>query len=226
VTPANSARRGAVADATLRAEPDPREGFYEPEEFIKFQQVARSIPRCKNFDGEVVADIVLFSYYSDWRLTECLRLHKDWIKVHEKIAVLPKSRSKNKKPRIFPLEGVVWEMVESRLSNANGDGLLFHRNGKAVRSIRKLCKTVCEIAEINSQYFFHNLRRSATTNLNRSGVDKETGKKITGHVTDAMYNQYNQASLNQLRGAMQKVQSYVDLSIQNQQVNSLVFCRR
>ena len=82
-------------------------------------------------------------------------------------------------------------MVQYRLDRANGDGLLFHRNGKAVKSIRRLCETVCEVAEIPEKSF-HDLRRSATTNLNRSGVDKETGKKITGHVTDAMYNQYNQ----------------------------------
>lgn len=41
-------------------------------------------------------------------------------------------------------------------------------------------------------------------------MDKETGKRITGHVPDAMYNQYNQASLDQLRGAIKKVQNYVD----------------
>jgi integrase len=153
----------------------------------------------KNFDGPLVADITLFSFYSGWRLREALHLHRDWIKVTERLAVLPKAHSKNKKPRIFPLEGCVWEMVDRRVQSANADGYLFHRSGKPVKSVRKLCKTVCEIAEINPEHFFHNLRRSATTLLNRSGVDKETGKRITGHVTDTLYNRYNQVSVEQLR---------------------------
>lgn len=203
----------------LLPEPDPRETYYEPEEFARFQAVARSIGRLKNYDGELVADITLFSFYSGWRLKEALNLSSDWIKVQERIAVLPKAWSKNKRPRIFPLEGDVWNMVERRLSTTNPDGLLFHRGGKPVKSIRKLCQTICELAELEPKSF-HDLRRSAATNLHRAGVEAETGKRITGHRTDALYHQYNVTSLEQLRSAVKKVQSYVDVSIQNKQVSS------
>jgi integrase len=81
----------------LLEEPDPREGYYELDEFLKFQEAARAIGRKKNFDGVVVADITLFSFYSGWRLKECLNLQKDWIHEKEQIAVLPKGFSKNKK---------------------------------------------------------------------------------------------------------------------------------
>jgi integrase len=68
-----------VPRITLLPEPDPREGYYEPEEFVRFQLVARSLGCRKNFDGPVVADITLFSYYSGWRLNECLNLRKGWM---------------------------------------------------------------------------------------------------------------------------------------------------
>src|SRR5215472_6555081 len=50
-----------------------------------------------------------------WRLKECLNLHKDWIKPREQIAVLPGKNHKNRKPKIFPLDGKLWEMIRHRL---------------------------------------------------------------------------------------------------------------
>ena len=195
----------------LYPEPEPREGHYEHDEFLKFQDACRQLGAGRNYDGEVTADIVLFAYYSGWRLRECLGLHKDWIKPQEKLAVLPRSKHKNKRPKIYPLEGKVWHMIERRLVHPSPDGLLFHRSGKPVRSIRRICSTVCDLAKIeNKEHFFHNLRRSCTTNLNRAGVDKETGKKITGHKTDTIYNNYNQHSIESVRNAVKQVEAYLD----------------
>jgi integrase len=89
----------------LYPEPEPREGHYEYEEFIKFQETARAICARKNFDGVVVADVVMFAYFSGWRLNECLRLNKDWIKVKERIVVLPASKHRNRKLKTLSVGG-------------------------------------------------------------------------------------------------------------------------
>jgi len=207
----------------LYPEPEPREGHYEHDEFLRWQDACRQMGAHKNYDGEVVADIVLFGYFSGWRLRECLGLHKDWIKPAEKLAVLPAAKHKNKRPKIYPLEGKVWQMVERRLANVSPQGLLFHRSGKPVKSIRRICATVCDLCEpkINSEHFFHNLRRSCTTNLNRAGVDKETGKKITGHLTDRVYHNYNQHTVDNLRSAIKSVEDYLEKSSIEKQVNGV-----
>ena len=199
-------------------EPEPREGHYEHDEFMRFQDACRQLGAHQNYDGEMTADIVMFGYYSGWRLRECLQLHKDWVRVQDKIVVLPKAKHKNKSPKIYPLEGKVWTMIEKRLEHASPDGMLFHRNGKPVKSIRRICATVCDIVKIDADHFFHNLRRSCTTNLNRAGVDKETGKKITGHKTDSVYNNYNQHTVESLRVAVRKVEEYLEITTIEKQV--------
>src|ERR1043165_5195699 len=46
----------------LFPEPEPREGHYEPEEYARWQAACRQLT-----NGEVIADIVMFAYYSGWR---------------------------------------------------------------------------------------------------------------------------------------------------------------
>lgn len=52
---------------------------------------------------------------------------------------------------------------------------------------------------------FHDLRRSAARNLIRSGVSRSVAMKITGHLTEAMFERYNITDEADLREAMQKV---------------------
>lgn len=194
----------------LFTEPEPREGHYEHDEFNRFQDIARALGARQNYDGPLVADIVLFGYYSGWRLRECLGLHKDWIRVKDRVVILPASKHKTKRPKVYPLEGKVWEMVERRLAAAAPSGLLFHRRNRPVKSIRRICMTICCTAKINSEHFFHNLRRSCTTNLDRAGVEQSTGMKITGHTTSKVYENYNQHSIERLRLAVRKVEEYLE----------------
>lgn len=173
-----------------------------------------------NFDGNVVADIVYFAYFSGWRLSECLGLHKDWIKIKERLVVLPGKKHKNKRPKVLPLDGEMWDMVEKRLAVASPDGFIFHRNGKRIKSIRRLCKTICDVVQIEPNHFFHNLRRSFRTNLGRAGVDDQTGMKLMGHKTLSVYNNYNQIDLERLRAALRMTQNTLDTPMGKTQANS------
>ena len=146
-------------------------------------------------------------------MNECLGLRREWIKTREQLAVLPAQKHKNKRAKILPLNGKLWDMIERRYLNASPDGFLFHRNGKEVKSIRRLCETTCEIAGLDSAHFFHNLRRSFRTNIGRAGIDDTTGMKLMGHTTKSVYDNYNQVGVE----AVKKVQKHLDNSIQEQQ---------
>jgi integrase len=209
----------SVPQIELFPEPPPREGHYEYEDFLKFQQVARAIGARKNFDGEVVADITLFAYCSGWRLNECLSLNKDWIKVRERLAIVPAQKHKNKRAKVLPLDDKLWEMIYTRYMNASPEGFLFHRNGKQIKSIRRLAATVCEIAGLDSAHFFHNLRRSFRTNLGRAGVDDQTGMKLMGHRTLDVYNNYNQIGLERMREALERMQKTLEPTLQEKKAD-------
>jgi integrase len=204
----------------LFPEPEPREGHYEYEDFLKFIEVAKAVRPNKNFDGPVVADIVYFAYFSGWRLSECLGLHKDWIKVKERIAILPAKKHKNKRPKVLPLDGEMADMIFRRLACASPDGYLFHRNGRQIKSIRRICLTICNAVGLDSAHFFHNLRRSFRTNLGRTGTDDQTGMKLMGHRTLSVYNNYNQIDLARQREALQRMQNTLDASTEKTQASS------
>ena len=48
-------------------------------------------------------------------------------------------------------------------------------------------------------------------------IGQEMAKRITGHRTDTIFNQYNQVSLDQLRGAVRRVEKHVDAVLQDKQ---------
>ncbi len=60
-----------------------------------------------------------------------------------------------------------------------------------------------------SRVTFHDLRRTAGRNLDRSGVRRDVAKSITGHGTDAVYSRYNITSQDDLREAMERASAYV-----------------
>ena len=201
----------------LYPEPEPREGHYEPEEYARWQDACRQL----GGHSEMIADLVMFAYHSGWRLRECLNLRVEWVRLLDKIAVLPKQFSKNKRVKIYPLEGKVLAMIEKRIGTASAEGLLFHRNGRPIKNVTRLCEHVCSIIGVDSKHFFHNLRRSCTTNLNRAGVDKETGKRITGHRTDSIYHNYNQHTVESVRLAVKKVEEYLEKTLEEKQTNGV-----
>jgi integrase len=192
-------------------EAEPREDFFEYDEFRKFETALRAKGKEANWDGNVVADVVVFAYFSGWRLNEVLQLNASWIKADLRLAILPAAKHKNKKQKVFPLEGEVWNLVSLRLGGINNDGLLFHRNGKPIKSVRKIFQSTCREIKLDKKKF-HALRRSLVTNLNRADVPVETGKKISGHRTTGVYQNYNQVTVKQLRDAVIAVNQHLGIS--------------
>jgi integrase len=151
--------------------------------------------------------------------------------VVERLVVLPATKHKNKRPKVLPLDGRLWDLIQRRYEKASPDGFLFHRNGKQIKSIRRLCLTIGEIAGLDSAHFFHNLRRSFRTNIGRVGVDDQTGMKLMGHTTPSVYDNYNQISVERLREAVKKVGKHLDNSIRQfytptTPAEDLLICRR
>lgn len=52
----------------------------------------------------------------------------------------------------------------------------------------------------------HDMRRSAVRNAIRRGVDRDTVKKMSGHLTDHVFSAYNIQALNDLLIAAEKIE--------------------
>jgi integrase len=111
---------------------------------------------------------------------------------------------------------------------------LFHLDGAPIASFRKSWWAACVAAgvgifkcpkceqagiarlcpecKIETRYegkLFHDLRRSAVRNMVRAGTPEHTAMRISGHKTPSMFKRYDIISEDDLRNAMDRVQSYI-----------------
>jgi hypothetical protein len=66
---------------------------------------------------------------------------------------------------------------------------VFHRNGRADARIERSWEIACAAAGCEGK-LFHDLRRTAFRNFERTGVPRSIATKITGHRTEAVYRRY------------------------------------
>ena len=57
---------------------------------------------------------------------------------------------------------------------------------------------------------FHDLRRSATRNMRKAGIDQALRMKISGHKTDSMERRYNIIDVQDIKEAGRKMKEWAD----------------
>ncbi len=89
------------------------------------------------------------------------------------------SRSKNEELRGIVLTGDLLALSP----------FVFHRRGQRIMAFRDGWADACEAAKAPG-LLFHDLRRSAVRNLDKSGVSQAVARKISGHKTDSIFRRY------------------------------------
>lgn len=84
--------------------------------------------------------------------------------------------------------------------------LVFHRNGKKIKSYRKALIAACKAAGCPGR-LMHDFRRTAVRNLERAGVSRSVAMKLTGHKTESVYRRYAIVSSGDLAEAGRKLQA-------------------
>jgi integrase len=138
-----------------------------------------------------------------------------------KTILLRTEHSKNKESRMLPLSGELAAIVERRwqvrgVKNEDGSTgiakFVFHcGDGRPVGDFRKAWATACSEAKMPG-ILFHDLRRSAVRNLDRSGVGQAVAMKITGHKTLSVYQRYRIVSESDIRDALDRAQAAIATS--------------
>ena len=201
-------KRISVAPAmTLLSENNARQGFLEPADF---EAIVHALP-------EHLRDFARFAYVTGWRKGELQSLTWRDVNREAKTVLLRSEHSKNKEPRLLPLTGELETIMDRRwqariLQYADGiAGLaqfVFHCDGQPIGDFRKAWATASKVAEMPG-ILFHDLRRSAVRNMDRSGVGQAVAMKITGPKTLSVYQRYRIVSESDIREALERTQATV-----------------
>ncbi|HKW92765.1 MAG TPA: site-specific integrase [Methylomirabilota bacterium] len=186
----------------LRAIPNARQGFVEPEVFA---EILGHLP-------PVGREIAAFAYASAWRQAEVLGL--TWDVVDRRGQEIRLSDTKNGRPRVLALTGELARIVEGRWAGrVVGDRMVpwvfSHRSGRPVAptTLRHWWRAAAAAAG-HPGLIFHDLRRSGVRNMIRAGVSEPVAMSISGHRSPAVFRRYNITTVDDQRRALAATQAY------------------
>lgn len=185
----------------LLEEAEPRQGFIEDDDFAK---LFLALP-------ERLRTFVLLLYTCGVRTGEAKKIRWEYVDLDAHEIRLPGSITKNGKPRTLPLV----DLLVKRLRDER------HESGRVfnIGVFHKAWWTACAKVGLgkripgkqNGGYgtyvglIPHDLRRSAVRNFVRAGVSTTIAKKISGHLTDAVFERYNITSTEDLHKAANRI---------------------
>jgi integrase len=192
-----------------------REGFYERADF---ETIASHLPKD-------LQDFARWGYFTGWRKGEISSLRWNELNLENRQIRLRGQFSKNGEPRMVPLMGELWEIIQRRWKarryrGLNGETvisqLVFFRQkgrgvpktGAPVAEFRKTWKAACELAN-KPDALFHDFRRTAVRNMIRAGVPRKIAMMLSGHKTESVFERYNITDDHDLEDAIRKTQAYV-----------------
>jgi integrase len=181
------------------AEDNVRQGFLRVPEFNSLLAEIR---------GDDARDLVQFLYNSGWRSSEPKAMQWSWLDLDSWTVRLPAEYSKNKKPRILPLEGTLRDIIKRRIKLRDiACPYVFHRAGKPIKSFRKAFEAAAT-AIGQAGLVPHDMRQSAIRNFRKAGLSESDGMKLSGHKTRAVYDRYDIIDEEDSRQAMRRAQEY------------------
>ena len=179
------------------AENEPRTGFLEQADYDKLRLHAH----------ELWLRALLASYYTfGFRRAELLRLRVRQVNLIDQTINLPAGATKNGKARTVVMTQEVLALVTASIQGKQPDAFAFsHDDGSPVKDFRGAWKKMFAEAGVELRKL-HDMRRSAVRNAIRRGVDRDTVKKMSGHLTDDVFSRYNIQAVDDLKDAAQKIE--------------------
>jgi integrase len=198
----------------MLAENNTRQGFLEHASFLS---LLSKLP-------EHISPLVEFLYLSGWRKGEAIKLEWRDVDMGGQVVRLRSENSKNKEPRVFPLNGRALSLIQERVKARRLDcPYVFHRNGRRIGEFRKSWQSACVAVGLGhfekkphskkKKYhgtIVHDLRRCAARNLSLAGVPEAIAMRITGHKTQSMYRRYRIVDERDLRDATARLEAHLE----------------
>ena len=180
-------------------ESEPRTGFLEQPEYDKLRLHA----------VELWLRALLATYYTfGFRRAELLNLRVSQVNMSDNTINLLAGATKNGKARVVVMTAEVRALVAASIEGKKPSDYVFtHDDEDRTRVIdfRGAWKKMFADAGVERRRL-HDMRRSAVRNAIRRGVDRDTVKRMSGHLTDDVFSRYNIQAVDDLRDAAEKIE--------------------
>jgi integrase len=152
---------------------------------------------------------LVIAYHTGARKGEIRKIRKDKIEFRAARIDLPGRTTKNKTPRYLPIYGDMRAELDMALSATNPEcPLLVQHEGKPVFDWEKSWRAACAEANIPGT-LFHDLRRTALTNMIEAGFSEKEAMEISGHKTRAVFDRYHIVSERRLKQLAVKLEEHL-----------------
>ena len=148
---------------------------------------------------------LVIAYHTGARKGEIRAIQRDKIDLKAKRIQLPGRVTKNGRPRYLPIYGDMEAELDMAL--ASGDRkcpFLVQEKGRPVFDFEKAWSRACKSAGVTDA-LFHDLRRTAVTNMIEAGLSEKEAMEISGHKTRAVFDRYHIVSERRLKENAQKL---------------------
>jgi integrase len=188
-------------------EPEPREGFLEPQQF---DELYDAMP-------EKLQPLLYYLYFTGCRTAAAKKI--DWTQVSfngNRVEILLRAKQvKNKRPLLLALPDKLADALRNVPLNKRTGPVFCATN--LTKAFRKACDAVGlgkwrDPKNHDAGYdglLLHDLRRSGVRNLRRAKVAEDIAMKISGHRTTSVFKRYNIVDSDDLHDAMESVTAYV-----------------
>ncbi len=184
-------------------EAPPRSGFFE---HSQFERLLEHLP-------PYLRAPLTFAYVTGWRVhSEILPLTWAQVDFPGGVVRLEPGMGKTGEPRTFPLTPELRTILEQQGLEAGRLVMdlgrecpwVFHREGQAIRSLRRAWRTACRRAGLDGR-IPHDFRRTAVRNMVRCGIPERVAMQLSGHKTRSVFDRYNIVSPGDLQEAGKKL---------------------
>jgi integrase len=172
-----------------------REGVLEHEEYRAVRDLLPTYARIA----------LVIGYHTGARRGEIRKIRRDRIDLKAKRIQMPGRTTKNGEARYIPIYGEMGAELEMELARpAHGCAYLMHDKGVRVLEFKRSWATACEAAGVDDA-LFHDLRRTAITNMIEAGFSEKEAMEISGHKTRSVFERYHIVSDRRMKENAEKL---------------------
>jgi len=155
----------------------------------------------------------VIAYHFGCRKGELLAIPRERVDLAAGKIYLEAATTKNRTPRFLPIYGEMRAHIEMQLAELDtkypGCRWLIHREGRPIGDFEKAWATATKLAQV-PELLFHDLRRTALTNMENAGVPPAIATAISGHKTEAVYRRYVIRRAEAIEQAAAQMEAYLN----------------